>query len=164
MINDSNGFTVPDKTHVVPLKILKRRVPMRIGFVKGDDARKYINAVNGLIFFYRNFETRIPLRHGDVLLATFNSEFGNELCGSHYCVVLLDSSAINQVVTVIPLKSNKGRQLNPASDIFIGDIVGLDNGKEAIAVVNQIRTVDKRRILLFIWVDFFNLNIIGQGR
>ena len=145
MILDPCGFTVPDETTVVPLKILKRRIPMRISFVKGNDAKKLVNAVNGLVYFYRNFETRFSLRHGDVLLATFDSEYGNELSGSHYCVVLLDSSPINQVVTVIPLKSNKGRQLNPASDIYIGDINGLNNGKQAIAIVNQIRTIDKRR-------------------
>lgn len=139
-------FSLPENMeYACELKVLKRRIPMRVDFLKGEEARKYVSSINGLVFFYRFFETRVPLRHGDVLLATFNSGCGAELRGSHYCVVLLDSSAINQVVTIIPLKSNKGRELNPASDIYLGDIPGMINGKGSIAVVNQIKTIDKRR-------------------
>lgn len=146
MNNYPIDFSLPEnKKLVLELKVLKRRFPLNIKYVKEDIARNYIHRVNGFIFFYRFFETRFALKHGDVLLATFDGGCGNELQGSHYCVVLLDSSAANQVVTIIPLKSNKGRELNPASDILLGDIPEMINCKEAVAIINQIRTIDKRR-------------------
>ena len=128
------------------LQIVKRRVPIRHDFLKGEAAHSYIMAINQLIYFYRYFETRFEIKRGDVFLARFGIECGNELSGNHYVVALLDSNPINQVVTVVPLKSMKGRPLNPASDILLGEIQGLENGKEAIAIINQIRTIDKRRL------------------
>ena len=128
------------------LKVIKRRVPLRHDYLKGKDAEKRIVEINQLIYFYRFFETRLAIKKGDVFLARFGYECGNELNGNHYVVALLDSSPINQVVTVVPLKSDKGRPLNPASDVMVGKIEKLNNTKDAIAVINQIRTIDKRRL------------------
>ena len=128
------------------LKVIKRRVPLRHDYLKGEDARKHVVEINQLIYFYRFFETRLAIKKGDVFLARFGFECGNELNGNHYVVALLDSSPINQVVTVVPLKSAKGKALNPASDVMVGKIERLNNTKDAIAVVNQIRTIDKRRL------------------
>ena len=128
------------------LKVIKRRVPLRHDYLKGDEARKHIVEINQLIYFYRYFETRLAIKKGDVFLARFGFECGNELNGNHYVVALLDSSPINQVVTVVPLKSAKGKPLNPASDVMVGKIEKLNNAKDAIAVINQIRTIDKRRL------------------
>ena len=128
------------------LKVIKRRVPLRHDYLKGDEARKHIVEINQLIYFYRYFETRLAIKKGDVFLARFGFECGNELNGNHYVVALLDSSPINQVVTVVPLKSAKGKPLNPASDVIVGKIEKLNNTKDAIAVINQIRTIDKRRL------------------
>lgn len=128
------------------LQIIKRRLPLRYDFLKGEEARNYIVSINQLIYFYRYYETRIDIKKGDVFLVRFAFECGNELNGNHFVVALLDSNPINQVVTVIPLKSAKGKILNPASDVMLGEIKGLKNGKEAIAIINQIRTIDKRRL------------------
>ena len=128
------------------LKVIKRRIPLRHDYLKGDEARKHIVEINQLIYFYRYFETRLAIKKGDVFLARFGFECGNELNGNHYVVALLDSSPINQVVTVVPLKSAKGKPLNPASDVMVGKIEKLNNTKDAIAVINQIRTIDKRRL------------------
>ena len=128
------------------LNVIKRRVPLRHDYLKGKDAERHIVEINQLIYFYRYFETRLAIKKGDVFLARFGYECGNELNGNHYVVALLDSSAINQVVTVVPLKSAKGRPLNPASDVMVGKIEKLNNTKDAIAVINQIRTIDKRRL------------------
>lgn len=128
------------------LNVIKRRVPLRHDYLRGKDAETHVTEINQLIYFYRYFETRLAIRKGDVFLARFGLECGNELSGNHYVVALLDSNPINQVVTVVPLKSAKGRPLNPASDIMVGEIENLNNSKEAIAVINQIRTIDKRRL------------------
>ena len=128
------------------LKIIKRRVPLRHDYLRGQDAETYVSEINQLIYFYRYFETRFEIKKGDVFLARFGIGCGNELSGNHYVVALLDSNPISQVVTVVPLKSAKGRPLNPASDVMVGTIKDLNNSKEAIAVINQIRTIDKRRL------------------
>ena len=138
------------------LKVIKRRIPLKHDYLKGDEARRHVVEINQLIYFYRNFETRLAIKKGDVFLARFGFECGNELNGNHYVVALLDSSPINQVVTVVPLKSAKGRPLNPASDVMVGKIEKLNNTKDAIAVINQIRTIDKRR--LFDSQSIANLN------
>lgn len=128
------------------LNVIKRRVPLRHDYLRGKDAEAHVTEINQLIYFYRFFETRLAIRKGDVFLARFGFECGNELSGNHYVVALLDSNPISQVVTVVPLKSAKGKPLNPASDILVGEIENLNNSKEAIAVINQIRTIDKRRL------------------
>ena len=128
------------------LKVIRRRVPLKHDYLKGDGARKHVVEINQLIYFYRYFETRLAIKKGDVFLARFGFECGNELNGNHYVVALLDSNPISQVVTVVPLKSAKGKPLNPASDVMVGKIEKLNNTKNAIAVINQIRTIDKRRL------------------
>ena len=139
-------LTFKDEDNTFDLTIIKRRVPQRADFLKGEIANNYINLINQLTFFYRFFETRIAIRKGDVFVARFSFGCGNELNGDHFVVALLDSKPMNPMVTIVPLKSAKGRALNPASDIFIGAIKGIPNGKEAIAVINQIQMIDKRRM------------------
>ena len=139
-------LTFASEEDAFKMQILKRRIPTRCSFLKGIEARNYVVSINQLIFFYRFFETRLDIKRGDVFIARFPFECGNELNGDHFVAALLDSNPLSQVVTVIPLKSAKGKALNPASDVFLGRIEGTENGKEAIAVINQIRTIDKRRL------------------
>ena len=99
------------------------------------------------IYFYRNFETRFEIKKGEVFVVGFEFECGNELNSSHFCVALQDSSRLNQVVVIVPLHSAKdGKELNPASEVFIGPIPGVSNEKDAVAIINQIRVIDKRRL------------------
>ena len=128
------------------MQIIKKRVPLKVNFLKGEEARSRIVSINELTYFYKNFETRIAIKRGDVFVARFAYECGNELSGPHFVAALLDSSPLNPVVTVVPLKSAKGKPLNPASDILLGNIEGIANGKESVAIINQLRTIDKRRM------------------
>lgn len=148
------------------LNVIKRRVPLRHDYLRGKDAETHVTEINQLIYFYRFFETRLAIKKGDVFLARFGFECGNELSGNHYVVALLDSNPISQVVTVVPLKSAKGKPLNPASDIRIGEIEKLGNSKEAIAVINQIRTIDKRRLFdaqtIAHLSNYMNSELIGE--
>ena len=148
------------------LNVIKRRVPLRHDYLRGKDAETHVTEINQLIYFYRFFETRLAIKKGDVFLARFGFECGNELSGNHYVVALLDSNPISQVVTVVPLKSAKGKPLNPASDILIGEIKKLGNSKEAIAVINQIRTIDKRRLFdaqtIAHLSSYMNSELIGE--
>lgn len=129
------------------LMVHRRRIPLRRELLKDDEAKKYIISINQLIYFYRNFETRVPIKKGEVYLAKFGYECGNELTGNHYVVAILDSNAISQIVTVVPLTSEKGQPINPASSLYIGEIEGLaDGSKGSIALINQVRTIDKRRL------------------
>ena len=132
----------------LPLKAVKRPKSYNLELLRGKDARDHISKLRRLLYFYKNYETRIELNRGDVLLANFEFECGNELRGNHYVVVLVNSRETNQVVTVVPLKSAKGKALNPASDIFIGKIKGLKSEKETVAVINQIKTIDKSRLFI----------------
>ena len=148
------------------LNIIRRRVPLKRDYLKGEEARKHVIEINQLVYFYKNFETRIAIKKGDVFLARFGYECGNELTGNHYVAALLDSNPLCQVVTVVPLKSAKGRPLNPASDILLGEIKNLNNAKESIAIINQIRTIDKRRLFDVATIAslnrFMNSEMIGE--
>ena len=87
------------------------------------------------------------VKAGDVYLARFPIEYGSEIHGDHFVAVLLDSPVACPLVTVVPLKSEKAREINPASDIRLGVIEGINNGRKTIAVINQTRAIDKRRLL-----------------
>ena len=129
------------------LKVRKRRIPLNQPYFKGKDAQRNNGLINQQIFLYKHFETMFAVKAGDVFLAKFPIEFGSEIHGDHFVVALLDSNPLNPLMTVIPLKSEKGKALNPASDIRIGVVNGINNDKRSIAVINQIRAIDKRRLI-----------------
>lgn len=145
-VDDGGLWLIDEEGFEKELQVIKRRVPLKRDYLKGEEARQFVVSINQLIYFYKFFETRIAIKKGDVFIARFAFECGNELNGDHFVVALLDSNPISQVVTVVPLKSLKGKPLNPASDILLGDIPGLKNGKQSVAIINQIRTIDKRRL------------------
>ena len=128
-------------------KVRRRRVPLYQQYYKGLEARKITSLINQQIFFYKHFETFFTVRAGDVFLARFPNGCGAEIRGDHFVVAILDSGPLNPLMTVIPLKSEKGKVLNPASDIRIGVIEGINNNRRSIAIINQIRTIDKRRLV-----------------
>ena len=135
------------KNKKLQLILRKRRIPMAHPYLKGDAARKNTGAANTRIFAYKHFETAFSVKAGDVYLARFPLEFGAELHGDHFVAVLLDSSSVNPLVTIVPLKSEKAKELNPASDIRLGVIAGINSGHKTVAVINQLKAIDKRRLL-----------------
>ena len=54
----------------------------------------------------------------------------------------------NQTVTIVPLSSYKeSRQYNKRSTIEIGDVAEIPGSKQSVALVNQIRAIDKMRLI-----------------
>ena len=43
------------------LSIVKRRIPLKHNFLKSLEAKMHVKRFNGLVFFYRYFETRFDL-------------------------------------------------------------------------------------------------------
>ena len=85
------------------------------------------------------------VRAGEIYEVDFGVNVNAEFSYRHYALVLVDSNKYNPLVLVCPLKSNN-KGLNPASDISLGIIDDLDSDHESLAVINQIRTIDKLRI------------------
>ena len=85
------------------------------------------------------------VRAGEIYEVDFGVNVNAEFSYRHYALVLADSLESNPLVLVCPLKSNtKGP--HPFSDINLGYIEALDSDHESLAVINQIRTIDKLRI------------------
>lgn len=96
--------------------------------------------------FSRNYGmVRKELRRGEIYEFDWGVNVNCEFSKRHYGVVLVDSPAYNPLVTVCPLKTNI-RGAHPNSDINIGYIDQIDTQFETLAVVNQIRALDKMRI------------------
>jgi len=114
-----------------------------------DKATKYLtNEINGLTEINNEYKVRMLLKTGEVYVLRYNYGCANELNGPHYVVVVVKSPENSPIVTVVPLKSYRpGKRLNPASDIFIGVIPGKENEGPAIAIINQVRSIDKTRLL-----------------
>ena len=85
------------------------------------------------------------LRAGEIYEVDFGINVNAEFSYRHYALVLVDSTEANPLVLVCPLKSNT-KGAHPASDISLGIIESLDTDHESLALVNQIRTIDKFRI------------------
>lgn len=140
------------------LEIHRREKMAYKDYLKGEEAVKFVQTINGLNRIHRYYQARLEIKRGDVYIAKFNGECGYELDGMHFVVALVDSPEASPIVTVAPLKSIKpGKQLNPASDVYVGKIPGMKNGKEALAVINQIRSIDKTRLF-----DYEILNRISD--
>ncbi len=141
---EENNDSVKEKQQLI---LRKRRIPLAHPYLKGAAAKRNTGATNTRIFVYKHFETSFAVKAGDVYLARFPLEYGTEIHGDHFVAVLLDSNKLNPLITVVPLKSEKLKELNPASDIRLGIIKGINSGHRTVAVINQIRSIDKRRLL-----------------
>lgn len=146
--------------------VRKRRIPLNHPYFKGDAAKRNNGLLNQAIFVYKHFETTFAVKAGEVFLARFPMEYGSEIHGDHFVVVVLDSNALNPLMTVVPLKSEKEHGINPASDLRIGVIEGINSNKRTIAVINQVRAIDKRRLLSENSINAlhgqFSHNLIGE--
>ncbi len=95
--------------------------------------------------FAEKFKLRYNLKKGDILEIDFGLNVNSEFSSRHYGVVIKDSNEFNPQVLVCPLKTNhKGP--HPRSDIDIGFIAELYSTHSTLAVINQIRPIDKLRI------------------
>lgn len=130
------------------LKLVKRRVTLHKDFLYGKAVRRNAIEINRMVYLTKYFETKFEIERGDVFLAYFYHECGSELEGKHLVVAFQNSSELSQIITVVPLSSLKeGKAINPAGGILLGEIPGLPNGKQAVALVNHLRVIDKRRMI-----------------
>lgn len=96
--------------------------------------------------FSKKFETSYDLKKGEIYEFDWGMNVNAEFSGRHYGVVLRDSPANNPLVLVCPLKTNHKVKINFNSDYYVGHINGLPRQVESVAVMNQVRTMDKMRI------------------
>ena len=130
------------------ISVVKRQRPLIYSYLDNENRNEYVSAINRAIFFYRYFTTKIDVKRCDVFKVRFDQGFGSELRGYHFVVAMQSSREINQTVTIIPLSSVKeAKQYNPKSTINIGIIEGIPGNKETVALINQIRTIDKMRLI-----------------
>ena len=130
------------------ISAVKRPRPLIYSYLDNENRNEYVSIINRSIFFYRYFITKIDIRRCDVFKIRFDQGFGSELRGYHFVVAMQSSREINQTVTVIPLSSVKeAKQYNSKSTINIGVIEGIPGNKETVALINQLRTIDKIRLV-----------------
>ena len=128
------------------LMVVKRKDPSSIKLLPEDELKDLAVKAKYDNFFHKHFQTRIAITHGDVFMVDLNYECGNELSGPHFVVATNDSKALDPIVTVVPLKSYKG-VLNPRSDVLLGIVEGTTTGNQSIALINQIKGIDKSRMI-----------------
>lgn len=130
------------------LVLIKRKSLADRPVLDNKEKQDCIERIDNQIQLYGEFETWFQINRGDVFFVNFDDySVGNEIKGPHFCAALVSSRVKNQMVTVVPLCSEKaGKEINPASEILIGMIPGTRNGKRTIALINQARTIDKRRL------------------
>ena len=95
--------------------------------------------------FSEKYKLRYDLKRGEILEFDWGINVNAEFSNRHYGVVLADSGEYNPLVIVCPLKSNKNGG-HPRSDVDLGIIPCLKTTHSTLAVINQIRSVDKLRI------------------
>ncbi len=128
------------------LRFRKREVELEQRYLKGEELLNMQDYINKHIYLYRNFEPTFEAKAGEIYFADFPVGFGNEIHGRHPVIVLNNSGAKQQIMTVIPLTS---KSCNKVSDVDLGIIKGLSkNGQHSIAVINQTRSIDKRRLVI----------------
>lgn len=95
-------------------------------------------------------------KRGDIVHVNFGFNVHNELGGTHYAVVVEnDNPSSNGTVMVVPLKSADSEaeavsELHDKTEVYLGKgivIMGQGKDKYTIAKVNQMRAIDKMRIL-----------------
>ena len=127
---------------------VKRERALFNSYLDNENRNEYVSAINRSIFYYNHFMTKIDIQRCEVFKVRFDQGFGSELKGYHFVVAMQSSRETNQTVTIVPLSSVKeAKNYNQKSTIYVGEIPEMPNGKEAIALINQIRTIDKIRLI-----------------
>ncbi len=95
--------------------------------------------------FAETHVSQFELHKGEVYEFDWGVNVNSEFSNRHYGVVLVDSLKNNPLVLVCPLKTNR-YGANPHSDINLGYIDAIVSDMETLAVINQIRALDKLRL------------------
>ena len=148
--NGAFSFTFQRRKYMEGKYIIavKREKPIFNSYLDNENKNEYVSGINRSIFYYNNFTTKIDIKRCEVFKIRFDQGFGSELNGYHFVVAMQSSKETNQTITVVPLSSLKeAKNYNKKSTIYIGEIPEMPNGKEAVALINQIRTIDKIRLI-----------------
>jgi mRNA interferase MazF len=83
---------------------------------------------------------------GEIILVNLDPTVGSEIKKTRPSVVVSNDVAnkYSSLITIVPLTSKKTEKIYPF-EVLIKDVAGLS--KESKAKVNQIRTIDKKRIV-----------------
>ena len=111
--------------------------------------------------FSEKFCLRYNLKKGEIYEFDWGINVNAEFSNRHFGVVLKDSDEFNPLVVVCPLKSNHG-EVHRKSDVDLGIIKELNTFNRTIAVVNQVRTIDKLRIYLKRVIGVSDINKINE--
>ncbi|NLB48983.1 MAG: type II toxin-antitoxin system PemK/MazF family toxin [Erysipelotrichia bacterium] len=130
---------------VIEVKILKREKKLKRRYLVGQFKETFNAKMNQRTSLFCRYNVKMKIKKGDVLKVIFPISFGSEIAGEHFVVAISPSTEKSSLLTVIPLKSLKEKGINPASDLILGKIPGL-NQKTAVAIINQPQTIDKYRI------------------
>ena len=107
---------------------------------------EWIKKILEYIQLASTYELRYDLKMGEIYEIDFGINVNSEFSNRHYGVVLVDSGPKNPLVMVCPLKTNHSGG-HRRSDVVLGVVEDLSETAETIAVINQVRTIDKFRIL-----------------
>ena len=116
--------------------------------IKQDGMREQLDWIRRQLeyaTFSEKYALRYDLKRGEIYEFDWGINVNAEFSNRHYGVVLADSDIHNPLVTVCPLKS-KHNGAHPKSDIDLGFVKCLNTENSTLAVINQIRTIDKLRI------------------
>lgn len=97
--------------------------------------------------FSSSYYLRFNLKQGEIYEIDWGVNVNAEFSHRHFGVVLQDSNEFNPLVLVCPIKTNKfGGNKKSDLDLGIIDGIGGDDDLKSLAIINQIRTIDKMRI------------------
>lgn len=139
-------------THELENEIMDRDVDVRIKISQWLSSWIYYIAAE------KQFDPSklMTYKRGDIVHVNFGFNVHNELGGTHYAVVVEnDNPASNGTVMVVPLKSadseeDARKEIHERTDVYLGKgivVMGQGKDKYTIAKVNQMRAIDKMRIL-----------------
>lgn len=91
--------------------------------------------------------TTSAIRRGDIYLVSLDPVIGSEEGKTRPCVIIQNNIAnTNSPVTIIACVTSKPRKKKYPQDVYVSATeTGLD--RDSIVLLNQIRTVDKRRLI-----------------
>lgn len=144
--------TVDNLTYELADTIKKLDVDIRI------KVSQWLSAWIFYISTEKNFDSTklMTYKRGDIVHVNFGFNVHNELGGTHYAVVVENDNPVsNGTVTVVPLKSADSEEkalsgLHTKTEVYLGKgivVTGQGKDKYTIAKVNQMRAIDKMRII-----------------
>ena len=142
-------------------KSLMQNLENEIKTLAEDKQIKIFQWLNSWIYYLSYEDTfdsskLMTYKRGDIVHVNFGFNVHNELGGSHYAIVVeVDNAPTSGCVTVVPLRSEDTEEeainnMHEKTEVYLGSgIVCFGNGqnKYTVAKVNQIRAIDKMRIL-----------------